>query len=955
MAKQQKLSQKQSEKRAVVKSGSSRRVDWASWLLFIFSFVIYANTIPNDYNLDDELVTQNHRLTSKGISAIPEIFTSPYYEDKAGYKYEYRPIVLVSFAIEHTFFGDNPHVSHFFNVLLYALLCVLLFKTLKLAFKSHNGLFPLLAAILFAAHPIHTEVVASIKNRDEIFALIFGLLSWRYAMSFSQRKSLPHLFLVPLFFYLGILSKSTTISFVLLVPVSVTLLSSASFGRIIMLTVVLLIPAILYARLYSVFQQLVLSAAVLLAVTALYTVKHFRFLIPLWRENAIKIYNQLQRSRTQGSEVDYSLDFGFLQNPLVLLSFTILMLLPFSISVIGIHSGNIWMTVLPFVFLTVSHQFVRKELQLALIVPIAFLGLIAIVKLHYSPSLIEYILLVFIALQILSGNARFRFLGTLVFLIYALTAAYTLHSFNFLIALSFVGFMNRRFIALTLVMSIALVLLAVFNIYTAVSIGAFNLNLLAAPFVLMAIYMLWINKQHLISRASVMLLPVSVALYFLSVSPVENNDFASTLERTYYTINEIKAADLTPVQSVRPIKYIEYPLESTDPYSVKIGTAMLVLGKYFRLALLPYPMSFYYGYSYIKPTPITAPEAFVPLIIFILLLASSLWLADRNALLSWAVLFFLISIAVFSNLTLPIPGMLGDRFLLIPSIGFSVLLAWIIFKLFRQDTAPGVMDLKSIPKPFSAVVLALLVIYSFVTLARNSQWKDRLTLFKHDITVVDSSAQAHNLLGVHLLIASANVPVPAEQTRMREEAATHFKKAIEIYPPFLNATYDLGRTYELLGRMDEALAAYQRTTEIDSNFVAPCFNMALYYHNKEDLDKAIPLYEKYISKYPFQKEVYANLSYAYFKKGNFTKSIETNQRLLKQQPNTYEPNINIAKTFLQLGNKDSAFVYFEKSFMLNATDVNLINSLYSISAEKGWRDKEAFYRSQLARFNQPKR
>ncbi len=63
--------------------------------------------------MDDELVTKNHRLTSKGIAAIPEIFASPYYQDDAGYSYEYRPVVLASFAIEHDIFGENPQWSHF--------------------------------------------------------------------------------------------------------------------------------------------------------------------------------------------------------------------------------------------------------------------------------------------------------------------------------------------------------------------------------------------------------------------------------------------------------------------------------------------------------------------------------------------------------------------------------------------------------------------------------------------------------------------------------------------------------------------------------------------------------------------------------------------------------------------------------------------------------------------------
>ena len=88
---------------------------WAAWVVFAFSALLYLNTIPNKYNMDDELVTINHRLTSKGLSAITEIFTEPYYKDKLGYSYEYRPVVLFSFAIEHQFLGESPHRSHFFN------------------------------------------------------------------------------------------------------------------------------------------------------------------------------------------------------------------------------------------------------------------------------------------------------------------------------------------------------------------------------------------------------------------------------------------------------------------------------------------------------------------------------------------------------------------------------------------------------------------------------------------------------------------------------------------------------------------------------------------------------------------------------------------------------------------------------------------------------------------------
>ena len=97
-------------------------------LVFAFTFLVFANSVFNNYNMDDELVTQNHRLTSQGIKAIPEILASPYYSDERGNKYEYRPVVLISFALEHELLGENPHISHFINLLLYALMCICLLK-----------------------------------------------------------------------------------------------------------------------------------------------------------------------------------------------------------------------------------------------------------------------------------------------------------------------------------------------------------------------------------------------------------------------------------------------------------------------------------------------------------------------------------------------------------------------------------------------------------------------------------------------------------------------------------------------------------------------------------------------------------------------------------------------------------------------------------------------------------
>ena len=150
----------------------------SSILIGLICIATFGNTLFNDYNLDDNLVTQNHRLTSKGIKAIPEIYRSPYYQDDMGYSYGYRPTTLATFAIEHDLFGESPMINHSVNLLLYLITCILIFLLIVKIFPDQAGV-ALATAILFTVHPIHTEVVASIKNRDELLSLLFMLIAMK--------------------------------------------------------------------------------------------------------------------------------------------------------------------------------------------------------------------------------------------------------------------------------------------------------------------------------------------------------------------------------------------------------------------------------------------------------------------------------------------------------------------------------------------------------------------------------------------------------------------------------------------------------------------------------------------------------------------------------------------------------------------------------------------------------
>ena len=112
-------------------------------LLILLALALHVNTLFNDYVLDDIVVMSQNTFVQKGFKGIPEILTTDYVK---GYSSStsvlsgarYRPLLLISFAIEHQFFGASPFVSHLINILLFALLVALLFNLLnKYIFHTH--------------------------------------------------------------------------------------------------------------------------------------------------------------------------------------------------------------------------------------------------------------------------------------------------------------------------------------------------------------------------------------------------------------------------------------------------------------------------------------------------------------------------------------------------------------------------------------------------------------------------------------------------------------------------------------------------------------------------------------------------------------------------------------------------------------------------------------------------
>jgi Flp pilus assembly protein TadD len=237
-----------------------------SWLVYLvlmlLAFVLYGNTISHEYALDDAIVITDNSYTQEGFSGLGDIFSTDafegYFKEKknlvAGGRY--RPLSIATFAIEIDIFGQNPHVSHFFNVLLYGFTGIAVFLLMGLLIpglgdsSKHKwwASLPFLVSVLFMAHPLHTEVVANIKGRDEILAMLFVLTGMYFLLRQARDGNLLFLAMGVVAFFLALLSKETALPFLVVVPLAAWFfrIGAPKIQKYALLVIGLVVPIAVY-------------------------------------------------------------------------------------------------------------------------------------------------------------------------------------------------------------------------------------------------------------------------------------------------------------------------------------------------------------------------------------------------------------------------------------------------------------------------------------------------------------------------------------------------------------------------------------------------------------------------------------------------------------------------------------------------------------------------------------
>ncbi len=264
---------------------------WSGYLIiFLFTCMLYSNTLWNKFAIDDTIVLTDNKYTKKGFAGLKDHFSHDMFEGFFGERGarlvsggRYRPLSMATLTVEYeimrkirhdkraeindqnVIMGDNdpylaPMLSHGINILLFALTGLILYYLLRQILPQKKGTpfylsLPFLITMLYAAHPMHTEAVANIKGRDEVMCMLLSLLSLLAGVKYVKTKKYIHLVWGVFVYFIALMSKENAITFFAIIPLTYYFFTQAKLKDYAVTLGLYILPVVVFLILRSMFTQ----------------------------------------------------------------------------------------------------------------------------------------------------------------------------------------------------------------------------------------------------------------------------------------------------------------------------------------------------------------------------------------------------------------------------------------------------------------------------------------------------------------------------------------------------------------------------------------------------------------------------------------------------------------------------------------------------------------------------
>jgi tetratricopeptide (TPR) repeat protein len=382
----------------------------------------------------------------------------------------------------------------------------------------------------------------------------------------------------------------------------------------------------------------------------------------------------------------------------------------------------------------------------------------------------------------------------------------------------------------------------------------------------------------------------------------------------------------------RGFVFIETPFFEIESAAEKWASIISAAGYYLKLLVYPYPLCCYYGFNQIPVTDWLNWTVYTSAFAYAALIYIAISGLRKPSLKSFGAIIILCDLALFVNVLYPYPGILGERVLFGSTLGISLMLVGTLTKV-KQNEASTLQNLLSSSKVISAVFLLILGMGSWLTINRNSDWKDRLTLFTVDAKNCAKSVKLQQLYAHHLRQEYLDNP-ETFTTAQANEVLRAYQKGIDLYDAWPITHYGAGNVLFFdLGNAQRAVPYYLKAVELNPKYADAQYDLLNAYLELGDFENAEKIMNVLIGIFPEDESLFDRVLKGLFTEVQFNQAERINQQFLEAFPKLdlpyiYQGNVNIAK-----GDTLGALLHFEQALEFNPNNADLEGYLNYLKQE----------------------
>jgi tetratricopeptide (TPR) repeat protein len=369
--------------------------------------------------------------------------------------------------------------------------------------------------------------------------------------------------------------------------------------------------------------------------------------------------------------------------------------------------------------------------------------------------------------------------------------------------------------------------------------------------------------------------------------------------------------------------FIDNILVAAPDTMTRLATAFYLLTYYVRLIFFPYPLLSDYSYSQFVLTGWDNTLSVLSLIFHAGIFIYAIITIKRKNIIAYGILFYLLTIALSSNIFVVIGSPFAERFLYMPLLGATIIMSYLFSKIVHvkeDDLTQNISfaDLFRSKKIIFIIVFVLLIPMSYETIARNSDWESDYSLFSTDSKKSPESARLHFSYADNIMLEKVmKTSDEKEKSAYLTEALKEYDKAIEIYPDYADAYGQRGFVHFLRGEKKKAYEDYKVAIDKNTFLETTYNNMGYLFSETGEHDKALQFYLKSAEIGPRFFEAWRNLGSTYYALKDFNKAISAFSTALKLSPENADINYFLGLSYQAIGDNASAQQCFEHAKLLD--------------------------------------